>query len=142
MKSVIENLRGRFPRNSQFSLKPEESINTAVRNGEVPDSPGVYLIFRSDDLTRPVYVGKAGTVQSHGSMKRQGLRKRLTAKQGRKSRARYFREKMKKEGCGLTFLWFVTFDQDSRILPALIEMEVLQAYFDQHGRLPEMNKSA
>jgi len=55
-------------------------------------------------------------------------------------RREFFRKLMAdKSLTGLTFLWFVTHDQNTRVIPALAEMELLQAYYDQHGCLPELN---
>jgi hypothetical protein len=42
----------------------------------------------------------------------------------------FFRSLMADKGrAGLTFVWFVTHDQNSRVIPALVEMELLQAHY-------------
>lgn len=74
-------------------------------------------------------------------MEEPGLRKRLTMKQGGMFRRELFCKEMANRGLsGLTFLWFVTHDQNTRIIPALAEMELLQAHYDPYGCLPELNK--
>jgi hypothetical protein len=141
LKSTIEGTRSRFASNGQFSLRPGESINEVVSREQVPNNPGVYIIFRRHDLERPLYIGKAGTIKADGSWRKQGLRKRLTMKQGGVFRREFFSKLMSDKGFGLTFVWFVTHDQNSRIIPALAEAELLQAHYDQYGCLPELNKS-
>ena len=143
LKAVIEGVRTRFANNGQFSMFPQESIDDVVRREKVPNARGVYIIFRSDNLERPLYIGKAGTMRTDGSWKVQQLRKRLTMKQEGTFRRVFFRSLMADKGrAGLTFVWFVTHDQNSRVIPALVEMELLQAHYDQYGCLPELNKSA
>jgi len=62
LAGIIERTRTRFPHNRRFSLLPEEFINEVVDREKVPDARGVYIMFRSDDLDRPLYIGKAGTI--------------------------------------------------------------------------------
>lgn len=140
---AVEDARTRYPNNGQFSLLPEESINDVVKRERVPAARGVYIIFRCDDAERPLYIGKAGTVNQNGAWKEQGLAKRLTMKQDRKYRREYFRDLMSDQSiAGLTFQWFVTHDQDNKIIPALAEMELLQAHLDQYDCLPKLNRCA
>jgi hypothetical protein len=141
-ESVIQSARTRFTHNGRFSLLPGESINEVVRREDVPNSPGIYIYFERDDLELPLYIGKSGTLNADGSWKDQGIRVRLTMKQGGMFRREFFRKLMADEArAGLTFLWFVTHDRNTRVIPALAEMELLQAHYDQRGRLPRLNKS-
>jgi hypothetical protein len=112
-----------------------------VRRENVPNAPGVYIIFRSDVLECPLYIGKAGTINTNGSWREQGLRKRLTMKQDQVYRRKFFCKLMADRGlAGLTFFWFVTHDQTSGVIPAFAEMALLQAHYDQFRCLPELNK--
>ena len=140
-ESMIDRARTRFANNGSFSLLQDECIKEVVRRKKVPNLPGIYIIFRSDDLQRPIYVGKAGTIKTDGSWKIQGIRKRLTMKQDGIYRSKFF-PKLMAEKCisSLTFFWFVTHSQNSNIIPALAEMELLQAHYEQFGCLPELNK--
>jgi hypothetical protein len=140
----IEQALARYDQNGQFLLLPHESINEVVRRENVPNAFGVYIILRSDIPECPLYIGKAGTLCTNGKWKRQGIRKRLTMKQGKGKvyRKECFRKLMADKGLAeLRFLWFVTHDQTSGVIPALAEMELLQAHFDQFRCLPELNKS-
>lgn len=140
---AVEEARIRYPNNGRFSLLAEESINDVVKREKVPAARGVYIIFRCDNAERPIYIGRAGTVNQDGKWKEQGLAKRLTMKQGGECRRNFFRSEMRKQSiAGLTFLWFVTHDQNNKIIPALAEMELLQAHFDQYDCLPQLNRCA
>lgn len=142
LKDVIDSARSRF-RSGQFTLPAGGSIDQAVRREEVPDAPGVYLYYGCDDSERPLYIGRAGTMNTDGSWKKQFLRKRLTMKQGGKFRRNFFRDLIAQRGLtGLTFIWFVTFDHKAGVIPAFFEMALLQAHYDQYGCLPELNKCA
>ena len=71
---IIARARISFPSNGRFSLLPEESINEVVDREKVPDARGVYVIFRSDELNRPLYIGRARTLETGSSWKEQGLK--------------------------------------------------------------------
>ena len=137
---AVEDACARYPNNGRFSLLPDESINEVVQREKIPDARGVYIIFRSGDAQRPLYIGKAGTVNQSGAWKDQGLAKRLTMKQDGMYRREYFRVLMSEgSAVGLTFQWLITHDQTNKIIPALAEMELLQAHFNQYGCLPRLN---
>lgn len=126
-----------------FLLKPGESINEVVARENVPNERGVYLIYDHRDPRHLIYIGKAGTIRADGSWKRQGIRGRLTAVQKRMRRVDFFRKLMREKSCdGLEFDWFITHDGKEGRLPALVEMELLQAHLDEFARLPVLNESA
>lgn len=131
-----------FPRHGQFTLGPDQSVNAAVRENDIPNEYGFYLIFGGLNRSGPLlYVGKAGTIRCDGSLKAQGLQRRLMMKQDGVYRESFFRALIVSERLpGLTINWFVTWSERQKILPALAEAEILQAYFDQYGHLPKLNK--
>jgi hypothetical protein len=140
---AMKEIQTRFSEHGQFSLHSDESINEVVRREKVPNGRGVYIIFRSDDSDHPLYIGKAGTANQDGTWRRQGIAKRLTMKQERMYRRDYFRKVIAEESvAGLTFHWYVTWNGESKILPTLAEMELMQAHFGQFGCLPKLNRSA
>ena len=140
LENTIEDFRTQFTTNGQFRLSRNDSIAKKVRSAKVPDAPGVHIIFGG---RRPLYIGKAGTIQQDGKPKKQGLRKRLRMKQGGMSRAKFFHDVMAdRRFARLRFLWFVTQDQNNNVIPAFAEMKLLQAYYEQHRRLPDLNRSA
>jgi len=139
-KRALESARKRFPNNGSFSLLADEVIDDVVRRKKVPNARGIYLYFRCDDDKNPLYIGRAGTLNRDGTWKDQGLAERLTKKQEGVRRRIYFRRLMQEESiAGLTFHWFVTHDTTIKIIPALAEAELLQAYVDQYGCLPMKN---
>jgi hypothetical protein len=140
---AVEAARARYPDNGRFSLLLDESINDVVKRERVPAARGIYIIYSCDDAARPLYIGRAGTVNQDGKWKKQGLAKRLTMKQQGKYRRDYFQDQMSKQSiAALTFHWFVTHDQTNKVIPALAEMELLQAHFDEYDCLPTLNLCA
>ena len=144
ISTLLSEFQSKFQNNGSFTLKPGQSISTAVREHNVPNQHGVYAISSlTDSLSEFVYFGKAGTITSDGHWKEQGLRKRLTRKQGNESRVVFFRRFIEENGlAGLHFEWFVTFGAESTVLPIFAEAQLLQAFFNEHGRLPKLNTSA
>ena len=141
---LLREFQSKFQNNGSFTLKPGQSISTAVREHNVPNQHGVYAISSlTGSFSEYVYVGKAGTITSDGHWKEQGLRKRLTKKQGDESRVVFFRRVIEANGfSGLYFEWFVTFGAESTVLPVIAEAQLLQAFFNEYGRLPKLNRSA
>lgn len=140
--TLLAEFRRKFPRQGSFKFGPDDSIRSAVAAYDVPNDFGVYLISAvSGSRMDLVYVGKAGTVNANGSWKKQGIAKRMTNRQGEVSRSIFFPRLIKeRELEGLHFEWFVTFNGETVVLPVLAEAELLQAYFNEHGRLPELNE--
>lgn len=142
-ETVLADARSRFGNNGKFSLLAHESIDDVVKRESIPNARGIYIIFTRDDDKRPVYIGRAGTLNQDGTWKKQGLAHRLTMKQGGVNRREFFRNFVAIHcATGLTFHWFVTHDESSNVLPALAEMQLLQAHFEQYGYLPDLNRCA
>ncbi len=140
---TLESLNDRFPNRGCFNLSSQESINNVVSEKAVPNLFGVYFIYRDLNCRGPViYIGKAGTFTQDGSKQQQGIRKRLVMKQGGMYRRHYFPIVMREmNATGLSFAWFVTYGENTREYPALVEAELLASYLTQHGKLPELNKT-
>jgi len=140
--TTLKAFRRTFQRRGTFTLSSDESINAAVRRQDVPNAHGAYIIADSPECRTIFYIGRAGTVTLDGKCKEQGIRRRLVNLQGRERRSVVFQHFMaERKLAGLFFEWFVTFDDAIKVLPAYAEARLLQAYFDEHGRLPELNKS-
>ena len=109
---------------------------------DVPNLPGVYYILRlakgNVDL---VYIGKSGTILQNGTFKNQLLKSRLNNKQDGMSREQFFKDKIQQEQIdALDIYWFVTFDEKHQDIPAFVEAQIMQRYFDSYGQLPAWNK--
>lgn len=113
-----------------------------MQSKDVPDLPGVYYVLRlAGGSVDMVYIGKSGTVLRDGTFRDQLLRKRLNNKQDGVKKQQYFDQKMKQEHIdGLDIYWFVTFDKQNKDLPAFVEGQIMQRYFEVHGCLPVWNK--
>jgi hypothetical protein len=143
LRDAIKRVSEQFSRNGSFLLLPNESINEVVVRERVSNEYGVYIIFSCDKPECPIYIGKAGTIRTNGTWKEQGLRERLTAVQKKKRRVEFFRGLMRDTyRNGLEFRWFITHDGKDGRLPALAEIELLQAHLDEFGCLPELNEAA
>jgi hypothetical protein len=138
---ALTDTRGKFQHTGRFTLQSSESINNVVKRERIPNERGAYIICKCDDHCTTLHIGKAGTLNQDGSWKDQGIAERLTRKQDGIYRREYFLRLMKNEAtAGLTFEWFVTHDANTKVIPALVELILLQAYFDQYACLPKLNR--
>lgn len=144
MDRILTEFRSRFPTRGEFLLAHHESINDVVTRENIPTGYGVYVISGCRGAHRAIlYIGKAGTVLQGGTFKKQGLRKRLTMKQDRMRRKDFFRNVMLTRDLeALHFEWFVTYDDKQRVPPFLAEAQLLAAFLEDHGQLPDLNKEA
>lgn len=140
---MLEQLRIRFPLNGSFTFKKGDILSKLIKRNQVPDKPGIYLIYSSANIeNKLVYVGKAGTLKNNGDFRKQKLQGRLKAKQSGKSRQKYFTEIIEvNKYTNLEIFWFVTFYEENKTLPSLVENEILQQYFDLYFVLPKLNKT-
>ncbi len=132
-------------RNSKFKLNKGEKIRRRAKEENVPDEPGVYLIYSvTKKGSEVVYIGKAGTFLRKGTFTQQKLFGRLTrGKHDGKSAQRFLEELMSRRGVKfLEIHWFATFNQKSSIIPGKAEADLIQVYFDEHEELPLRNKTA
>jgi len=142
LSTMFEYLNSRFKCNGSFYLDPDQNIRDAIRINNVPNDFGVYIVSKISDLKESIiYIGKAGSINNDGSLKKQGIRKRLGNKQGGIARTEYFLNYMKRNKTSLRFEWYVTFNQDLCLLPSLVEAELIQKYYNEYKKLPELNKS-
>ncbi len=141
---LIERYDKRFPNNGSFRLRRGEDLRTTIATNDVPRLPAVYLIYSvRSKRTELMYIGKSGTLQTDGSFKEHMLAQRLRMKQGKQWRAEFYREQMELlKLAALEFKWWVTFDNKVRVIPLKAEADLIQAYFDDHGRLPPWNRAA
>ena len=141
---LIKRYDKRFPTRGSFRLRHGEDLRSCIARNGVPRMPSVYLIYAvRNRRAELLLIGMSGTLRTDGSFKKQMLAERLRRKQGRKPRAEFYREEMQKRNLeALEFKWWVTFDDKTRVIPRKAEADLLQAYFDDHGRLPPWNGAA
>ena len=131
----------KYKNSNHFFFEP--GSNLVEVSMDVPNLPGVYLIYRlAKGKVVLVYIGKSGTVEQNGKFKNQLLRKRLNNKQDGVKRQQFFDQKMNEENIdALDIYWFVTYDEEQKDLPAFVEGLIMQRYFEAHGKLPPWNKN-
>ena len=140
INKILAKFREVYQR-GELRIGPGESIDEMVVREEVSEGYGVYVISGFRNAEREIlYIGKSGTVCQDGSMKRQGIRKRLTMKQDGMRRRTFFKKVIAEKNLNeLHIEWFVTYP---KIPPFLAESELLAAYLTESGKLPVLNKAA
>ena len=141
---LLSDYRQHFPWNGSFELRRGEKIGIRAKEKGVPNEPGTYLIYGcKGGRSELLYIGKSGLLRQDGTFGDQKLLKRITkGKQDGMPRRAFFPEQMKLLGLeALVFHWFVTFTPSVRVIPAKAEIDLLQAYSDEHEKLPLWNKS-
>jgi len=143
IQNLIENYIS-SNQNGKFELKINENINKIIKEKQVPNSYGIYIIYSIKKLSKDIiYIGKSGTMINNGTFRNQGIAERLTKKQNGVVRKIYFQNIIKKfEFEKLEFLWIITFDEQHKEIPSLSEAKMIQAYFNQNKKLPLLNKEA
>jgi hypothetical protein len=137
----VEELRRGSVQHGTMDWDPITPLRAALTKAEVPHEAGVYVLraLKGQDAT-VVYVGRAGTLQNDGTFMEQKMWGRLQAKQEKVSRQAFFRRKLAVQGYRkLRIDWFQTWGEGTHRVPALGEAELIQAYLDDHGRLPPWN---
>jgi len=129
---------------NSFIFQKGDEIRDLIREHGVPSEPGVYIIYEITDKDKElVYIGKSGTWHRGEGFGKQMLDKRLLMKQDGEYRQDFFTKKVKKNKSKLEIHWYVTCDVDGKNgqLPAKVESDLMQAYFDDTGELPTWNNS-
>ncbi len=139
---ILQALQKSYEKNGTFILRKGELVSKVIRKKKVPNGYGVYLIFNGPKCVgKPIYIGLAGTMNQDGTMKPQGLAERLKAKQENMPRNRFFANYIEKQSPnGLSFAWFVTFQNGSGVLPAVAEARAIEQFYEKYNKLPELNK--
>ncbi|MGO8752265.1 MAG: hypothetical protein ACLQNE_40520 [Thermoguttaceae bacterium] len=98
---------------------------------------GVYVL-RKETSREVIYIGKGGTVDANGGFKGQDLRGRLKNVRAKDTPADvWFSGLVQKHG-PLT-IEYIVLSKD--LSPGFVEAILLQAYLNDHGRLPAENRS-
>ena len=136
----IEKKLSKYKKCGQFSFR--RNANLREESIGMPESPGIYLIYRITRNTRQlVYIGLSGTLKQNGKLGKQGLKSRINNKQEGKRREKFFNYKIQSEEIdALEIFWYVTFDGELKDIPSYIEAILLQEYFNENSCLPIWNK--
>ena len=126
-----------------FYLYKGEKIEQVLAENNVPNQYGVYIIYSINGNQKDiVYIGKAGTMMTDGTFKKQGIRNRLKAVgTDNIPRSVYFQNIIEEFGFDkLKFVWIVTFYELEKEIPAYTEARLIQSYYSRHNKLPLLNK--
>lgn len=97
---------------------------------------GVYIVRKK--CTREVlYIGKSGTIDSEGNLKKQDIPARLKNVRKREKKDISFNNVFDKYGPVVIEYIILT---EKNQLPTYVESLLLQAYFNEHGTIPRENK--
>lgn len=120
----------------------QKGSNLSELSKDVPDLPGVFYILRlARGRVDLVYIGKSGLIQQNGEFKGPLLKDHFGKTPEGFYLQKLFESKMEKEDIdALDINWFVSWDDNHADLPTFVEAQLIQGYFDVHGRIPPWNK--
>lgn len=105
---------------------------------------GVYLVYElKNGRISLVYVGSAGRVNHSGRRKtKEGFYEDLVnGNQFGGRRAETWKQKLITEKIdALDIYWYETYGKNLRAIPAFVQGQVIQSYFDMQGKLPLWNE--
>jgi len=109
------------------------------------NSGGVYLVYAlKNGKIEVVYIGSSGKITQNGILKiRQGgiFDRIVNGKQFGNTRKKSWKEKIISEKIeALDIYWYQTFDSQYKDIPASVEANLIQNYFDIYRKLPKWNK--
>lgn len=98
---------------------------------------GVYVVRRQATM-EVLYIGRSGTIKQDGDFKGQDIPRRLKNRKGNMSAEDWFGNLFTQKGPLLIEYVFSELQPKS---PSLLESVLLQAYLNEFGRLPYLNKA-
>lgn len=131
----------KYKKKGHFFFRSGDTLTELT--SDIPNLPGVYYIVKlAAGKIDIVYIGKAGTARTDGSITTEGLQRHLNMEQNGLNRQALFETKIDVESIdALDVYWFVTFDENRQDLPAYVEASILQDYYTVYRRLPNWNKA-
>jgi hypothetical protein len=144
--AFIDSYQDTFKEDSssgRFEFRLGEALPQRIKEAGVPDSPGVYTYERPNGVEPTVmYIGKAGTwSQKKSGFKKQALCKRIRREHDSVSAQEFLNAKMKENKWkSIVIAWAVMTQGPKPRLPAKLEAELMQAFLEDYGNIPEWNK--
>lgn len=133
----------KFKVTKSFTFGQEDNLEEVCNAPE--SASGVFLVYTIvGEEKELIMVGSTGTIQNDGSLKSKngGLYDKIVnghqfAKTGRKYS---WPAQMKIENIEhLEVSWYDTFNDKVKVIPTLVEGQVLQSFLDENGSLPRWN---
>ncbi len=128
---------------NQFTFSVDNSLEEVCNAPETGN--GIFLVYAVEGEEKElIMVGSTGTVQNDGTLKSKngGLYDKIVnghqfAKTGRKYS---WPAQMKLENISLLEVaWYDTFNDKNKVIPTLLEGQILQNFFDENAKLPRWN---
>lgn len=133
----------KFKNQNSFIFNVDDNLEIACNTSE--NVNGVFLVYEvKEELKELIMVGSTGTIQNDGSLKSKsgGMFDKIVnghqfAKTGRKYS---WPAQMKIENIEkLEIFWYDTFNDKNKIIPTFVEVQILQNFLDETGKLPRWN---
>ena len=115
----------------------QDSLNNVVKS--IPDKHGIYILYNPKGEI--IYIGKAGSIKSDGSITKQTIRKRLLAPRSKYNNIKgdmYFKQKM--EEYGYEYI-MIDWEVSNEHCPAYDEAYKIEQFRLKYHRLPIWNNS-
>jgi hypothetical protein len=136
-ETLVHELRAEYKHGSFDYTDAAQSFRQSVRRhfSSAAKHYGVYIVRSAADDS-VLYIGIGGSVMANGTLKGQDIVERLrNVRDGRIPADTWFRELLSRGP--LRIQYFLCLPPVS---PAFLEALLLQAYLNEHGRLPEKNR--
>ena len=138
MNISYERIKEHFTFNS-LTLTKNDNISGILIKNQVPNSFGIYIIYKNEKIYENIiYIGKAGEIDNAGSVKKQGLLKRLSNTRDKKTANEYFKNLFDENIKELIIEYYET---PKSFIPSFVEAILIQEYFQIFKKLPLLNKS-
>lgn len=136
---LVKEYEARFATRGEFTLEVGQALEAQVAAAGIPEAAGVFLVFgQSEEDEGLLYIGRAGTMRTDGTLTDQDLSSGMLMKQYGKPRPTLWPRWLEEyELQRLVVRWFVTLDDEGQgTLPAKALADLLQAFYDENGELP------
>ena len=139
---MFENLE-KYTDRGEFIFNRDEKLVKACNAPR--NKGGIYLVYSLiNDKENLIYIGSSGKIKSDGSLKIRvgGMSDRIVnGKQCEVPRRNYWPKKMKEEEIeSIKVKWFTTLNEELKDIPANIEGNLIQEYYNEFICLPSWNK--
>lgn len=133
-----KSIKEQFTSN-HFSFTKNDNITNILIKNEVPNTFGIYIIYKNEKVYENIiYIGKAGEIDNIGSVKKQGLLKRLSNTRDKKTANEYFKDLFDED---IKLLIIEYYENPESFIPSFVESSLIQEYYQTFQKLPLLNKA-
>ncbi|XQP83890.1 MAG: hypothetical protein ACOJUL_12830 [Candidatus Pollutiaquabacter aromativorans] len=136
----MKNILSQYLQKGEFSYCKDDKLDKKCNAPK--DHAGVYIV-KDAETKRTLYVGSSGKVCQNGNVNIRigGIYDRIVnGKQFNERRCYSWPTIMSEQSINrLQIEWYVTFNDAIRHIPAYVEAQCIQQYFEENGVLPKWN---